>query len=534
MKFITGQDRNQIPLFASSLEAAIAQDNEVRLIDLFVDSLKLEDFGFKLEFMENGRPAYHPSILLKLYIYGYMNRIRSSRTLEKECGRNIELMWLMKSLVPDHNTISNFRRDNPKAIRRVFMATVQLAKHFDLIGGQLVAGDSTKLRAQNSKKNNFNEAKIERHITYIDARLEEYSKILAAEDKDELSEPEKAEIKEKIKKHSERKAGYQDLRQQLEQSGETQISTSDPDSRQMITRNNITEVALSVQTSVDAKHNIPIDFKVTNQPDNKAMGGMVRRAKTILQTNDFTALYDKGYHTGSEFDYAHTQGVEVIVAIPGPGSHAPDPAFDIEHFVFDKLSDTYTCPAGKTLSSNGNQYDKNSSKSNYKVKQYKTNECKGCPLAAQCTKSKNGRILERSEYADVIEANKKRYVVNKYLYQQRQAIVEHPYGTIKRQWGYSYIMTKKTIKRASADVGLIFVAYNLRRIMNILGPEKLKAYLKALFSVFYSFFAHFKAIYSIHFFNPYKLLQKLTARISNLFPNFIRIFSPKIALGRGC
>ena len=533
MKFITGQDRNQIPLFASSIEAAIDQDNEVRLIDMFVDSLKLADFGFKFEFMENGRPAYHPSVLLKLYIYGYMNRIRSSRVLEKECGRNIELMWLMKCLVPDHNTISNFRRDNPKAIRRVFRATVQLARHFDLIGGKLVAGDSTKLRAQNSKKNNFNEAKIERHITYIDARLEEYSKILAAEDKDELSEPEKTEIKEKIKKHKERKATYQDLRQQLELSGETQISTSDPESRQLITRNNITEVGYSVQTTVDAEHNIPIDYKVTNQNDNKAMGGMVRRAKTILQNNDFTVLYDKGYHTGGEFDYADKQGVEVLVAIPDPGSHAPDPAFDVEHFLYNKLCDSYTCPAGQTLTTNGNQYDKNSSKSNYKVKHYKTNECQKCPFVKQCTRNKNGRILERSQYADLIHANKLRLDSNKKLYLRRQAIVEHPYGIIKRQWGYSYIMTKKSMKRASADVGLIFVVYNLRRIMNIIGQDKLKAYLQALSFLFCLNTAQFKAISRSNFFNTQKILLKYATLRSKHLPNFNPAFSPKIAFGGG-
>jgi len=533
MKFITGNDRNQIPLFASSIEAAIDQDNEVRLIDMFVDSLKLNDFGFKFEFMENGRPAYHPSVLLKLYIYGYLNRIRSSRVLERECGRNIELMWLMHCLVPDHNTISNFRRDNPKAIRKVFRATVQLAKHFNLIGGKLLAGDSTKLRAQNSKKNNFNEAKIERHITYIDARLEEYSNILAAEDQDEVSEPEKTEIKEKIKKHKERKAAYQDLRQQLELSGETQVSTSDPESRQLITRNNITEVGYSVQTTVDAQHNIPIDFKVTNQNDNKAMGGMVRRAKTILQNNDFTLLYDKGYHTGSEFDYADKQGVEVLVAIPDPGSHAPDPAYDVEHFSYDKLSDSYSCPAGQALTTNGNQYDKNSSKSHHKVKHYKTIECKRCPLAAKCTKNKSGRILERSEHADLIYANKIRMDMNKELYRRRQAIVEHPYGTIKRQWGFSYIMTKKYNKRASADVGIILVVYNLRRIMNILGHEKLKAYLKALSFVFCPIMAYFKAISRCNFFNTQKLLLKYATLISNLLPNFNLAFNPEIAFEGG-
>ena len=170
-KFIIGSDRSQIPLFASSLEQAIAQDNEVRLIDLFVESLNLADYGFKCNFVENGRPAYHPADLLKLFIYSYLNRIRSSRVLEKECVRNIELIWLMKSLVPDHNTIANFRKDNPKAIARVFLATVKIASHFELIGGRLLAGDSTKLRAQNSKKNNFNPAKIERHIAYIDNKL---------------------------------------------------------------------------------------------------------------------------------------------------------------------------------------------------------------------------------------------------------------------------------------------------------------------------------------------------------------------------
>lgn len=480
MKYITGQDRNQIPLFAFSIEAAIGQNNEVRLIDLFVDSLKLDDFGFRVQFVENGRPAYHPSVLLKLYIYGYLNRIRSSRALEKECCRNIELMWLLKCLVPDHNTISNFRRDNPKAIRKVFRATVQLAKHFDLIGGQLVAGDSTKLRAQNSKKNNFNPKKIERHIAYIDKKLEEYSKILASEDKDNISEPQRAEIEQKANTHAERKARYEQMQQQLEQSGDTQISTSDPESRQLITRNNITEVGYSVQTTVDADHNLLIDYKVTNENDSKAMGGMVRRAKTILQNDDFTALYDKGYHTGSEFDYADKQNIEVLVAVPGVASHAPDPAYDVEHFEYDALSDTYTCPASQTLTTNGNWYNKSRGKSINKIKQYTTKACAGCSLRASCTNNKGGRMIERSEHAKLIQANKQRVDANKELYRRRQAIVEHPYGILKRQWGFSYILTKKGIKRASADVGLMVVAFNLRRLINIIGFDGLKKWLESL------------------------------------------------------
>ena len=493
MKYITGQNRNQVPLFASSIEAAIAQDNEVRLIDMFVDSLKLVDFGFKFTFVENGRPAYHPSVLLKLYIYGYLNRIRSSRALEKECGRNIELMWLMNCLVPDHNTIANFRKDNPKAIRKVFRATVQLAKHFNLIGGQLVAGDSTKLRAQNSKKNNFNPRKIEQHIAYIEKKLEEYSKILAVEDKDSISEPQRTEIQQKAKTHAERKAGYEQMQQELEQSGDTQISTSDPESRQLITRNSITEVAYNVQTTVDAQHNLLIDYKVTNENDSKAMGGMVRRAKTILQSNAFTALYDKGYHTGSEFDYADKQNIEVLVAVPGVASHAPDPAFDVEHFQYDAQSDTYTCHAAQTLTTNGHWYNKSRGKSTNKIKQYTTKACASCSMRAKCTNNKGGRMIERSEHADLINANKQRVNTNKQLYRRRQSIVEHPYGIIKRQWGFSYILTKKGMKRASADVGLMVVAFNLRRLINIIGFDDLKKWLESLvfpFSEHYYNFLH--------------------------------------------
>jgi len=195
MKFIQGHNRDQIALFPVSLDQSVSPDNDVRIIDLFVDSLSIKDYGFRTDFPENGRPAYHPSDLLKLFIYGYMNKIRYSRDLEKECGRNIEVMWLLKCLKPDHNTISNFRRDNEKAIRKVFRATVQIAKHFDLIGGKLIAGDSTKLRAQNSKKNNFNQAKIDRHIAYIDNKLDEYTSALAESDEDN-----RKIIQEEIKK----------------------------------------------------------------------------------------------------------------------------------------------------------------------------------------------------------------------------------------------------------------------------------------------------------------------------------------------
>lgn len=477
MLFIKGQSREQLVLIPESLEALIGKDNEVRLIDLFVDAIKLADYQFIIKETVEGRPAYHPKDLLKLYIYGYLNSVRSSRKLEIECYRNIEVMWLLKQLTPDHNTISNFRRDNEKAIRKVFRATVKLAQHFELIGGALVAGDSTKLRAQNSKKNNFNPKKIERHLEYIESKLDQYNQDLATADGDIIKE---TEAKKNIATQLERKVFYNNLTTQLQQTGETQISTSDPESRQMITRNNITEVAYNVQTVVDAKHNLPIDYKVTNENDSKALSGMLRRTKTILGTTDFTAIYDKGYHTGSEIKAGIKMGIDIMVAIPDVASHAPDKAYDISHFIYNQQTDNYTCPQGQILPTNGRWYKKDRGKSFTIVKHYKTKECITCPAFSQCTKNKEGRLLERSEHAPYIEQNKQNIEANYNTYKRRQAIVEHPYGIIKRQWGFNYIMTKKSIKRASADVGLIFTAYNLRRILNILDHNQLKKWLKEL------------------------------------------------------
>jgi len=482
MKFIQGHNRTQIALFPVSLDESIGPDNEVRIIDLFVDSLSLKDYGFRMDFVENGRPAYQPSDLLKLFIYGYMNKVRYSRDLEKECSRNIEVMWLLKCLKPDHNTISNFRQDNEKAIRKVFRATVQIAKHFDLIGGKLVAGDSTKLRAQNSKKNNFNQSKIDRHIAYIDNKLNEYTRALAESDGDN-----RQIIQDEIKKQQVRKAGYKDLEKKLKESGQPQISLSDPESRQIMIRNNITEVAYNVQTTVDAKHNIPIDYKVTNENDSKAMGNMVQRAKSILRTNEFTVLYDKGFHTGSELKTAQNLGIETIVAIPGvpSTSQAPDPLFNYENFKYNKENDTYTCPKGQTLTTNGAWYKERTSSGNIiSFKQYKTKACKHCPFRSHCTRSKKGRLIQRSEYAEYYERNRINTIEKEHLYKRRQTIVEHPYGTIKRQWGFSYILTKKGVGRASSDVGLMFIAYNLRRIGNILTMNVLKEYLKAIASLY--------------------------------------------------
>ena len=490
MQYVKGKNREQLVLFPTSLDDVIDLDNEARFIDLFVESIALSEMGFEVFREENGRPAYHPKDLLKLYLYGYLNSIRSSRKLEQATKINIEVMWLLKGLSPDHNTISNFRRDNPKAIKKVFRSTVQMAKHFNLIGGKLIAGDSTKLRAQNSKKNNFNKKKIERHLAYIDNKLEEYSNQLktADNDKSQSDKDKKEEIKAEIEKHNKRKESYKQLEKELEETKEKQISTSDPESRQMITRNNITEVAYSVQTTVDAENNIPIDYKVTNTTDSKAMGNMLQRAKSILRTNDFTALYDKGYHTGSEFEKADNLKIDVLVAIPKVASQAPNQKYNVENFEYDKENDFYVCPKGKLLTSTGKLHK--TEKSNFK--RYTTKECLTCSVKLECSKAKYGKAIQRSQYQELVDNNKTRVENNKEYYRQRQAIVEHPYGTIKRQWGFCYIMTKKFKQRAEADVGLIFTAYNLRRLISIIGIESLMEYLESFVSLIFYYLDQYR------------------------------------------
>ena len=341
-------------------------------------------------------------------------------------------------------------------------------------------GDSTKLRAQNSKKSNFNAKKIERHLAYIEQKLDEYCKSLAEADGDDRDQ-----IRKEIDTYQQRRDRYQEIGQQMKESGTSQVSTSDPESRLLITGNKSPEVAYNIQVTTDGEHCLPIDYKVTNSNDTKAMGNMLRRAKSILRTNEFTALYDKGYHTGSELEIGQKLGIETLVAIPDvPAScQPPHPLYNVENFTYSSVKDTYICPEGAELKTNGNWYTKR----NLRFKQYKTKACRTCPVKNLCTTAvQNGRMIQRSEFAPYIERNKANILHKRLIYRRRKAIVEHPFGTIKRQWGFHYILTKKGMERASADVGFMFIAYNLRRIINIIGQENLKEYLKRVFfSVFY-------------------------------------------------
>lgn len=472
MGYIQGQSRNQLQLFPVMLDEAITAKNEVRAIDWFVDGLNLHEMGFKnTQTSIEGRPAYKPSDLLKLYIYGYMNRTRSSRALEKDTHRNIELMWLLGGLTPDHNTISNFRKDNPEAIKMVFHATVQTAKNLNLIGGLIIAGDSVKLRAQNSKKNNYNQDKIERHIDYIDDKLADHNAAL-----EQADEPQKAEIQKQIDKHKKRKERYQELEKQLKETGEKQISTSDTESKQLPIRGTITEVGYCIQTINDAKSKMILDFDTTNRIDNNALAGMVQRAINITGSTTFWALFDKGYHTGAEIRKCHEMGVlNTLISIPkSSNSSTPDPKYHNTYFTYMIDEDHYVCPQDQILTSNGTWYEGKAEP----FKQYKTTACKTCDKREKCTASKDGRQIQRNKSALNVLKNKENMEQNMAIYKQRQAIVEHPFGTIKRNWGFDHIMTKQGMQRASADVGLILIAYNLRRLLTIT-KGKLSAVSKA-------------------------------------------------------
>jgi hypothetical protein len=304
---------------------------------------------------------------------------------------------------------------------------------------------------------------VKRHIEYIDKKLEEYTKQLAQADNDDNIQ----NVEKQIEKHSIRRKKYEQLSKQLTETCEAQISTSDPDSRQMIVRNNISETAYNIQTVNDDKHKLILDYKTTQNNDTHALADMVSRAVEILGHTDFIALYDKGYHTGSEIAACHDLGVETSVATPARpvSSQAPDSAFNYEAFTYNHQKDSYICPNGQELQTNGTVYASKSSR----FKQYKTPYCKHCELQSRCTVSKkNGRIIQRTEHIENVERNRKMNENNPELYKKRQTIVEHPFGTIKRHRGFDHTLMKRHTERVSADVGLIFTCYNLRRIMNIL------------------------------------------------------------------
>lgn len=480
MNHITGIPRLQMQL--RSLEDSIEQDNPIRFIDAFVEQLDLIKLGFEVKTLKReGRPSFESSILLKIYLYGYLNGLRSSRRLESECVRNLELQWLTLGLCPNYHTISDFRKDNPHALKNVFKLFVSFLKDIDLIGGHTIAIDGTKSRAHNSKKNNYNQKKIDRHLAYIEEKSNEYLTLLENNDTEE-DIIKVSNIKEKIERLKKNKIKYEALQEQLLQSNEPQVSTTDPDSRALLVQGQVVEVCYNIQAAVDDKNKLVVATHTINRNDRNALSDIALEAKENLQAETFTAILDKGYHNGREIQQVTDAGIISIVApseIVNSNQHGTTPEYMVTNFVYNSQNDTYTCPQGNTLITTGTWHKKSRDNNiSYQYKKYRTPDCKTCPAKHLCTgRATGGREIERSEFASAVEANNKRYKENTSLYRKRQEINEHIFGTIKRKWGY-YYTNLKGLEKVNGEHSLIMLVYNIKRCLTILRIPELTEKLK--------------------------------------------------------
>jgi transposase len=482
MQFIQGQQRQQT--YFATLEDQVACDNPVRLMDAFIDKLDLQQLGFgKTVYPSEGRPPFAPQVLLKLYLYGYLNKIRSSRKLERECSRNIELQWLLQNLQPNYHTIADFRKLHAQSLQSLFRLYVHFLSDAGLLGKATIAVDGSKFKAVNSKKNNYNQKKIDKHQQFIKDKAEKYLQELDDLDKQEQAKSKddiaikRENIKQGLEKLKERTIKYDILQQQLNNTTDKQISTTDPDSRSIIIVKSIVEVAYNTQNVVDDKHNLIVHTQATNTNDGKALHKAATQAKQNMQLQKdetIILLADKGYHTGAQLQQCQQENMITHVAYKEqPGVKHIATEFLAESFDYDKNTDSYICPAGATLTSLGTWHNKRgeASETSYRFKTYRTDACKTCALRSQCTKLPK-RIIQRSEYQDAVDINDNNIKQNPQYYKRRQAIVEHPFGTIKRHFGFTHTLLKG-LQKVNGEMNLIMFCYNFLRTKNILGFDKM-------------------------------------------------------------
>ena len=491
MQHIQGEERNQLQIFC--LEQMVASDSFVRVIDFFVDSIDLASFGFRhVTFKEEGRPPYHPAVLMKLYFYGYRYGIRSSRKLEREAALNLEVRWLLCEQTPSARTICSFRREYSEAFRNIFRKFVFMLKELGLVEGKTIAIDSFKVRAQNSLKNNYNQKKIDRQLKYIDERINEFEDALDNADSGEV----KTTLTQKIETQKNRKAKYQAIEQELKETGKDQLSTTDEDAQSVVLQRGITVVGYNVQGAVDSKHKLITHFDTGGVNDTNALAQVAIATKDVLKVEKMDVLADKGYHTGEQIRQCEQEGITTYVSPKEPASNDPD-IFPITSFVYNAENNSYTCPAGEELTTNGTWLTHSSKgyKSAYKFQRYNTKKCKSCELQPQCTKSKtNGRNIDRSEFAADVEQNNQRVKENPAYYKQRQQLAEHPWGTIKRQRGFDHVLTRGKIN-VLGEVSLVFISYNLVRSIQITeGINAFKELIKGIIALLWLKRAYLKAI----------------------------------------
>jgi transposase len=477
-RFVEGVDRDQSTLFPECLEDWVEEDNAVRVIEAFAEGLDLGDLGFSgVDPQATGRPSYHPSVLLKLYIYGYLNRVQSSRRLERETGRNVEVMWLTGRLVPDHKTIADFRKDNGPAIRKVCARFVALCRQLGLLAAASVAIDGSKFKAVNNRDRNFTSAKMKRRMAQIEESVARYLHQLDSNDRQEPSLAQTmrtTRLKEKIERLKEEMQRLEKLEVQRLAAPDQQISLTDPDARSMATSGRGSGmVGYNVQAAVDIKHHLIVAHEVTNRgTDRSQLAQMARQTKAALETDSLDVVADRGYFSSPEILACEAAGITVTLPKPQTSGSKAKGRFGKQDFVYLADEDVYRCPAGERLI-----YRFTNQENGLTLRRYLTNACQACAIKGQCTTGKQRRIT-RWEHEHVLEAVQQRLDEHPEKMRQRRETVEHPFGTIKYWMGATHFQMK-TLKKVGTEMALHVLAYNLKRVMNIMGIGALIAVMSA-------------------------------------------------------
>ena len=477
-RFVEGVDRGQSTLFPECLEDWIDENNPVRVIDVFVDELNLAELGFDGVAPEvTGRPAYHPSVLLKLYIYGYLNRVQSSRRLEREALRNVEVMWLTSRLTPDHKTIADFRKDNGRAIRQVCARFIVLCRAMGLLTEASVAIDGSKFKAVNNRDRNFTRAKMDRRMAQIEESVARYLQQLDTADRQEPSEAlqtKTSRLKDKIEKLKEQMQNLEKLRVQMLAAPDQQISLTDPDSRSMATSGRGSGVVgYNVQVAVETKHHLIVTHEVTNVgTDRSQLSPMAKAAKATLGVESLDAVADRGYFSSEEILACETAGITVTLPKPMTSGLIAKGRFGKQDFRYVADEDVYICPARERL-----PYRYTNEEDGLILRRYWTNACQSCPIKKNCTSGKERRIT-RWEHEHVLEAVQRRLDEHPEKMRQRRETVEHPFGTIKARMGATHFLMK-TLPRVASEMALHVLAYNMTRAMSIMGVRPLMAAIRA-------------------------------------------------------
>ena len=486
---VRGFHRYQQILLPDTVDDYVTADNPVRFIEAFVNRLKLASLGFThTEMRETGRPSYDPADMLKLYLYGYLNQVRSSRRLEKECQRNLELIWLMRKLAPDHKTISDFRKNNVDRIKPVFHELHRLLVEMGLIDGHVVGIDGTKLKAVNSDERSVSPRDLEGRLKQLDEKIDRYLKELDENDRKEEGEPHLPQhvkdLPEKIEKLKEKKALFESLQTRMAQTGEQEICLTDPGSRTMPNHGKL-EACYNAQIAVEGKNRLVVEYDVSNHAsDHRELAPMALAAKEALGVDTLTVTADKGYYSAEQVGECQQAGITAYIPRPDKAAGAAKrlniaPGFQRNDFHYDPTTDTVLCPAGARMTAGNRTWLKGrgEAKGVWRIR-YHTSACRGCLLRVRCTLSLTGRSIQRREDEGVVDEMNARMRTweGRRMMEIRQSLVEHPFGTIKRGFNQGYLLLKGQ-RKVKGEFGLTCIAYNMRRAISIVGTIGLVTHL---------------------------------------------------------